>query len=58
MDGWLDLFKNNWTTEAAKLFMNAMILPHITYCPTSWSETCKTTLKPTEIVYKRAGTKF
>uniref|UniRef100_A0A0E9PZ15 Uncharacterized protein n=1 Tax=Anguilla anguilla TaxID=7936 RepID=A0A0E9PZ15_ANGAN len=31
-----------------------MIIPHITYCQTSWTQTCKTTLKPTETVYKQA----
>ncbi len=34
--------------------MNAMILPHITYCFTSWSQTYNTTLKPFETVYNQA----
>lgn len=51
------LIRNNLYTESAKLFINLMILPHITYCLTSWSQTCNMQtcpLKPIEIVYKQA----
>lgn len=40
--------------EAAKIFFNAMIMPHLTYCFTSWSQGCKTTLRPIHSVYKQA----
>uniref|UniRef100_A0AAR2J957 Reverse transcriptase domain-containing protein n=1 Tax=Pygocentrus nattereri TaxID=42514 RepID=A0AAR2J957_PYGNA len=42
------------TTEAAKLFMHAMIVSHITYCFTSWSQTSLSILKPIESLYKQA----
>lgn len=38
---------------AAKLFMNTMILPHLSYCATSWSHTNITTLKPLYVIYKQ-----
>ncbi len=40
------------TTEAAKLFMDAMIFSNI-YCFTSWSQANVTTLKPIETLYKQ-----
>ena len=40
------------TTEAAKLFMHAMIFSHISYCFTSWSQANATTLRPLESLYK------
>ncbi len=36
---------------AAKLFMHTMILPHLSYCATSWSHTSITTLKPLYTIY-------
>ncbi len=39
---------------AAKLFMHTMILPHLSYCATSWSHTSITTLKPLYTIYKQA----
>ncbi len=39
---------------AAKLFMHTMILPHVSYCVTSWSHTSIATLKPLYIIYKQA----
>ncbi len=36
---------------AARLFMHTMILPHLSYCATSWSHTSITTLKPLYIIY-------
>ncbi len=41
------------TTNTAKMFMNTMILLHITYCLTSWGHINKTTLKPIESLYKQ-----
>ncbi len=38
---------------AAKLFMHTMILPHVSYCATSWSHTSITTLKSLYIIYKQ-----
>ena len=31
-----------------------MILPHLTYCLTSWTQACCTTIKPIQSVYKQA----
>ncbi len=31
-----------------------MIVPHITYCITTWALACKSTLKPVEIAYKQS----
>ncbi len=39
---------------ASKLFMHTMILPHLSYCATSWSHTSIATLKPLYIIYKQA----
>ncbi len=39
---------------AAKLFMHTMILPHLSYCATSWSHTSITTLKTLYTIYKQA----
>ncbi len=39
---------------AAKHFMHTMILPHLSYCATSWSHTSITTLKPLYTIYKQA----
>ncbi len=41
------------TTEAAKLFMDAMIFSNISYCFTSWSQANVTNLKPIETLYKQ-----
>lgn len=46
--------RNNLTTEASKLYMHAMILSHINYCLTSWTQTSRTTLQPVERLYKQA----
>lgn len=46
--------RNNLTTEASKLYFNAMILSHMNYCLTSWTQTGRTTLKPVERLYKQA----
>ena len=46
--------RNCLTTEVAKLYFKSMILPHLTYCLTSWTQACYTTLKPIKSVYKQA----
>lgn len=40
--------------EAAKSFFHAMIMSHLSYCITSWSQANKTNLKPLESIYKNA----
>lgn len=46
--------RNCLNTEAAKLFFNAIIMSHLTYCITSWTQTYDTNLKPIHSVYKQA----
>lgn len=46
--------RNNLTPESAKLYLDAMIMPHMLYCITSWATACKTALKPIEVAYKQA----
>lgn len=46
--------RNCMSLEAAKMFMNAMIMSHIIYCLTTWSQTSSTTLKPLESLYKQS----
>jgi len=45
--------QSHLSTEAAKMFMYSMVLPHITYCLTTWSQAKKTMLKPLESLYKQ-----
>lgn len=45
--------RSQLSLQAAKMFMNSMVLSHITYCLTTWSQANKTTLKPLESLYKR-----
>ncbi len=45
--------RNSSTSEAAVLLMNSMIIPHFTYCMTTWTQTCWSFLKPVEIIYKQ-----
>ncbi len=45
--------RNSSTSEAAVLLMNSMIIPHITYCMTTWTQTCRSFLKPVETIYKQ-----
>ena len=40
------------TTDAAKIYMHAMIMSHFTYCLTSFAQANKTALKPPETLYK------
>ena len=42
------------TTSAAKLYLNSMIIPHLLYCMTSWTQANDTTLKPVFSLYKQA----
>lgn len=46
--------RNNLTTEASKLYMHSMILSHIKYCLTSWTQASRTTLQPVEKLFKQA----
>lgn len=46
--------RNSLTTEASNIYFNAMIVPHLLYCMSSWSQACKTSLKLLESLYKRA----
>ena len=45
--------RNSMTTDAAKIYMHAMIMSHFTYCLTSFAQANKTALKPLETLYKR-----
>jgi len=38
--------RNTMTFNAAKLYVNAMIMSHLIYCLTSWGQTNGSTLKP------------
>ncbi len=44
---------NSLTNKAAVLFMNSMIIPHNTYCMTTWIQTSRSLLKPVDIIYKQ-----
>ena len=46
--------RNYLTTPVAKLYMNAMIIPHLTYCMTSWTQVKSTTLRPVLSLHKQA----
>lgn len=45
--------RNTMTFNAAKLYVNAMVMTHLTYCLTSWGQTNASTLKPLETLYKQ-----
>lgn len=45
--------RSNLSLQAAKMFMYCMVLSHITYCLTTWSQANKTTLKSLESLYKQ-----
>ena len=45
--------RNTMTLNSAKLYMNAMIMSHLTYCLTSWGQTNSSTLKPLATLYKQ-----
>ena len=46
--------RNSLTVEASSMYLNAMIIPHLLYCITSWSQSNKTVLKSLESLYKSA----
>ncbi len=48
------IVRNCLTTTAAKLYINAMIIPHLTYCMTTWSQAKGTTQKPILFLHKEA----
>ncbi len=39
--------------EAAKMYMYSMVISHMTYCLSTWSQASSVTLKPLESLYKR-----
>ena len=43
---------NALTFNTAKLFMDAMIMSHLSYCLTSWGQTYSSSLKPLATLYK------
>ncbi|XP_046707928.1 uncharacterized protein LOC124387560 [Silurus meridionalis] len=45
--------RSNLSLQAAKMFMYSMVMPHMTYCLTTWSQANKTTLKSLESLYKQ-----
>ena len=45
--------RNSLTFNFAKLYMDAMIMSHLTYCMTSWGQTNSLSLKPLATLYKR-----
>lgn len=45
--------RNQMSTDAAKLFMHAMILSHFSYCSTTWSQTSLTLMQPLQSLYKQ-----
>lgn len=42
------------SSQAALLYLHAMIFSHLSYCLTSWSQTSPSTLKPVVSLYKQA----
>ena len=46
--------RNSLTTQAAKTYLHAVILPYILYCVSSWSQADKTTLNPIRSLYNQA----
>ena len=46
--------RNCLTTPVTKLYMTAMIIPHLTYCMTSWTQVNSTTLRPILSLHKQA----
>ncbi len=42
------------SADAALMYMHSMIISHITYCLTTWSQASITTLKPLEFLYKQS----
>uniref|UniRef100_A0A8C6V2B9 Reverse transcriptase domain-containing protein n=1 Tax=Neogobius melanostomus TaxID=47308 RepID=A0A8C6V2B9_9GOBI len=46
--------RNSLTIQGAKTYFNAMILPHLLYGVSCWSQANKSTIKPLESLYKQA----
>lgn len=49
-----EYIRNSLTTEASNTYLNFMIVPHLLYCMSRWSQACRTSLKPLESLNKRA----
>ena len=47
------VIRDYMSTEVAKMYMYSMVISHIIYCLTTWSQASNTTLKPIESLYKR-----
>lgn len=45
--------RSHLSLQAAKMFMYSVVLSHITYCLTTWSQANKITLEPLESLYKQ-----
>lgn len=46
--------RSSLSTEAAKVFLHALIFSHIAYCITCWGQASQTTIRPLESLYKQA----
>lgn len=46
--------RSSLSTEAAKIFLHALIFSHISYCITCWGQASQTTIRPLESLYKQA----
>lgn len=46
--------RNTLTHDAAKIYLEAMIIPHINYCISCWSQTSETAIKPLKSLYNQA----
>lgn len=45
--------RSHLSMQATKIYMHAMVMSHINYCLTTWSQTNTTALKPLETLYKQ-----
>ncbi len=45
--------RDSLSMQAAKLYFNAMNIPHLTYCLTSWAQASTTTLKSIQSLHKQ-----
>uniref|UniRef100_A0A3B3CCL8 Reverse transcriptase domain-containing protein n=1 Tax=Oryzias melastigma TaxID=30732 RepID=A0A3B3CCL8_ORYME len=46
--------RNKLTHDSAKVYLDAMILSHIGYCISCWSQACETTTRPLKSLYNQA----
>ncbi len=44
--------RDHMSLDAAEMYMYSMVISHMTYCLTTWSQTSSVTLKPSESFYK------